>query len=242
MARFHVGTVLDRVPTARYFEGASHLELKLVGTPRAATARRMRAGLPSGATLAVQLPAAFARGTRGALRHEDPAVESDLFAALKALAPRFAVLVTGVELTPSPRDREALEAFAARVRALEGPTLAWQAGGPWEPEQAAALARRIGVVPVFDPLDPQFFAGGSEVAYARIRAIGVHARLSDGTLAKVAETLLEVGAADTYVAIEAAEGVRRARRLAMILAGEVGATDGEDEDAEREGDGEDDEE
>ncbi len=240
MSRFHVGAVLDRVPSARYFEGVSHLELVLHGTPRTVTAKKIRASLPSGATLAVQLPSEIVRGARGTLRHEDDAPVADLLVAIAALAPRFLVLVTGVELTPGPRDREALTAFAERLRQAEAPPLVWQAGGPWEVEQAVRFAQRIGVVPAIDPLQPVPFEG--PVAYTRVRAIGVHARLGDGTLARIAEALLEIGAADTFVVLEAGEGPKRARRLAQILAGES-AGDGEDESPPAsDGDGGDDDE
>jgi hypothetical protein len=240
MSRFHVGAVLDRVPAARYFEGVSHLELVLHGTPRAATAKKMRAGLPSGATLAVQLPGEIVRTPRGALRHETDAPVADLLAAVTALEPRFIVLVTGVELTPGPRDREALTTFVERLRQADAPPLVWQAGGPWESEQAVQFAQRLGVIPAIDPLQPVPFSGA--IAYTRVRAIGVHARLGDGTLARIAEALIEIGAADTFVALEAGEGPKRARRLAQILAGEsAGDGDGEDESAPS-SDGEDDDE
>jgi hypothetical protein len=227
MARFHVGAVLDRIPSPRYFEGGvSHLELALHGTPRAATARKMRAQLPSGASLSLQLPRSLLTSEKGALRHEDADGDAMLFAAIEALAPRFVVLVSGVHLTPGPRDREALAAFAERLRGVGAPPLVWHAGGPWEAEDAARFAVRIGVVAAFDPLEPVHVTGAT--AYARVRAIGVHARLGDGTLARIAETVLGLGAEDAYVALEAAEGPRRARRLAQILGGEV-ADDGEEE-------------
>ncbi len=220
MARFHVGAVLDRTPSARYFEGGStHLELVLVGTPRAATARKLRAQLPSGATFAVQIPSSFVRGPRGALRHEDPRPQTELIQSLVAFAPTFVVLSTGVELTPGPRDREALAAFVDALRAGGVAPLVWDAGGLWEADQAAELARKLGVLPAIDPLAP--IPSEGPVAYARVRAIGVHTRLGDGTMARIAEGLLGLGAEDTYVALEAAEGPRRARRLAQILAGSV---------------------
>lgn len=239
MSRFHVGAVLDRVPSPRYFEGPSHLELVLHGTPRMGTAKRMVAGLPSGATLAVQLPTSIVASPRGALRHEDQTPIKDLLAIVKAIAPRFVVLVTGVALTPAPRDREALQAFAEMLRAADAPALVWQAGGPWENEQAVRFAQRIGVIPAIDPLDPVPFEG--PIAYARVRAIGVHARLGDGTLARIAEALLALRAEDTYVVLEANEGPRRAKRLAQILAGETSG-DAEEEDADDGEDAEDDDE
>jgi hypothetical protein len=239
MARFHVGAVLDRVPSPRYFEGISHLELLLHGTPRAATAKRMRAGLPSGASLAVQLPSSIVKGTRGALRHEDDAPMKEMLAAVEGLAPQMAVLVTGVALTPAPRDREALGAFVERFRAGSPVQLVWQAGGPWESEQAVAFAQKLGIVPAIDPLDPVPFEG--PLAYARVRAIGVHARLGDGTLARIAEALIAIRSPDTYVALEAGEGPKRAKRLAQIMAGET-ARDAEDEDDESASDSEDDDE
>jgi hypothetical protein len=239
MPRFHVGAVLDRVPSPRYFEsGVSHLELLLHGTPRIATAKRMVAGLPAGASLAVQIPAEIARGgPSGALRQEQPFAERDLVAVLQAMAPRFVLLSSGVELTPSPRDREALAAFAGRMREANAPQLVWQAGGPWEAEQAIAFAQKLGIIPAIDPLQPAVFEG--PIAYARVRAIGVHARLGDGTLARIAEALLAIGSADTYVALESGEGPRRARRLAQILAGESAGDEEEDGDAD---DGDDDDE
>lgn len=238
MPRFHVGAVLDRVPSPRYFEGASHLELVLRGTPRAATAKKMRAGLPSGATLAVQVPTTIVTGPRGALRHDDETPVNELLTAIAALAPRFVVLSTGVTLTPAPRDREALTTFAERLRQAGAPQLVWQSGGPWEIEQAVAFAQRIGVIPAIDPFEPVVFEG--PVAYARVRAIGVHARLGDGTLARIAEAVLALPAADTFVTLDAGEGPRRAKRLAQILAGES-SDDAEDEDASDDGDEDDDE-
>lgn len=238
MSRFHVGAVLDRVPSPRYFEGGvSHLELVLHGTPKAATAKKMASSIPSGASLTVQLPVGFVRGARGALRHEDAAVERDLFAALRALAPRHVLLASGVELTPGARDREALEAFAGRAREAQIAPLVWQAGGLWEAEEAIALAERLGIVPAIDPLAPALPRG--PVAYARVRAIGLHARLGDGTLARIAETLLALPAEDVFVAIDSGEGSRKARRLAQILSG--AAIDGED-DAADDGEHEDDDE
>lgn len=239
MSRFHIGAVLDRVPSPRYFEGVSHLELLLHGTPRAATAKRMRSGLPTGATLAVQLPASIVKGARGALRHEDDAPMRELLAAVEGLAPRLVVLSTGVGLTPAPRDREALAAFAERFRAAAAPPLVWQSGGPWENEQAVQFAQKIGVIPAIDPLDPVPFEG--PIAYARVRAIGVHARLGDGTLARIAEALLALSAEDTFVALEASEGPKRARRLAQILAGESAGDGEEEEDDDADGVGDDDE-
>ena len=240
MSRFHVGAVLDRIPGARYFEGGvSHLELKLHGTPRIATAKKMRAGLASGASLAVQLPLSVLGGTRGALRPDDEWALDDLLAAVDALAPRFVVLASGVELTPGPRDREALAAFAERLRAAKAPPLVWAAGGPWEGEDAARFAAKIGVQCALDPLEPVTIAG--PLSYGRVRAIGVHARLGDGILARIAEAMLATGADDAFIALEAGEGPRRARRLAQILRGESGDGDGEDESAASDDDADDDE-
>ena len=231
MARFHVGAVLDRTPSPRYFEGGStHLELALVGTPRAATARKLRAQLPSGATFAVQIPSSFVRGPKGALRHDDDRPQTELIQALAAFAPTFIVLSTGVELTPGPRDREALASFAEALRAAGAAPLVWQAGGLWEADEAAELCRKLGILPAVDPLAPIPHEG--PVAYAKVRAIGVHMRLGDGTMARIAEGLLGLGAEDTYIALDAVEGPRRAWRLAQILAGSadlVPTDDGEDE-------------
>lgn len=220
MSRFYVGAVVDRVPSPRYFEGASHVELTLQGTPRPATAAKLKAGMPAGATLAVQVPKPVIQGPRGALRNPDPS-QLEAFARMAtAIGARFIVLAAGVDLTPSARDREALADFAKRLKELGAPALAWQGGGPWDPSDAVAYAQKIGVIPAIDPLEEGLVLEAAPAAYARVRAIGVHARLGDGTLARIAEAILGYGADDTFVAIDSPEGGRRAKRLAQILAGE----------------------
>ncbi len=231
MARFHIGAVLDRVPGPRYFESLSHVELTLSGIPRAATIQKIRANVPEGATLAIQVPPSVVRGERGALRHEDPNIFTSLITALKTFRADRAVLVTGVELSPGPRDREALTLFVERLRKAEAPPLVWQAGGPWDAEDALAFATSIGIQAAIDPLEPP--PGPRSQVYARVRAIGVRSRLGDGLLAQIAENLLTLGAEESFVAIEAGDATKRCRRLIELLQGAVADAsapdDGEDE-------------
>jgi hypothetical protein len=242
MARFHIGAVLDRVPTPRYFETLSHVELTLSGIPKGATIQKLRAGIPESATLAVQVPPSIVKGERGALRHQDPNLYTSLITALKSFRANRTVLVTGVELSPGPRDREALTMFADRLKKAGAPPLVWQAGGPWDAEDAIAFARSIGIQPVIDPLEPP--PGPLGEVYARVRAIGVRSRLGDGLLAKIAENLLALGAEESFVAIEAGDATKRARRLIELLQGAVAdvadTDDGEDEESDDD-DGSDDE-
>jgi hypothetical protein len=231
MARFHIGAVLDRVPTPRYFETLSHVELTLSGIPKGATIQKLRAVIPEGATLAIQVPPTVVRGEKGALRHQDPNIFTSLITALKSFRADRVVLVTGVELSPGPRDREALTQFAERLRKGDAPPLVWQSGGPWDAEDALAFAASIGIQGAIDPLEPP--PGQRAEVYARVRAIGVRSRLGDGLLAKIAENLLTLGAEDTYVAIEAGDATKRGRRLIELLQGAVADTatpdDGEEE-------------
>jgi hypothetical protein len=244
MARFHIGAVLDRVPSPRYFETLSHLELTLSGIPKAATIQKLRAGIPSGATLAVQIPPSIVNGDKGALRHQDPNIFTSVITALKSFRADRAVLVTGVELSPGPRDREALASFAERLKKADAPPLVWQSGGPWDAEDAMDFARSIGIEPAIDPLEPP--PGPRSAVYARVRAIGVRARLGDGLLSKMAENLLAFGAEDAFVTIEAGDATKRCRRLIELLQGAAadmtdvddgesdGADDGETDDADDE--------
>ena len=178
------------------------------------------------------------RGERGALRHQDPNIFTSLIGALKSFRADRAVLVTGVELSPGPRDREALTSFAERLRKGDAPPLVWQAGGPWDAEDAIAFATSIGIEPAIDPLEPP--PGVRTDVYARVRAIGVRSRLGDGLLAKIAENLLVLGAERSFVAIEAGDATKRGRRLIQLLEG-AAAEAGESEDDSEVDDGEEDE-
>ena len=217
-----VGAVFPRVPGARYWSSLGIAELApRRPLPRPAVLGRWRRAAPEGARLTLLAPTETWKGPAGALR-EDPGSSEGvrwLMAAADALAADALVLSTGAEITPGPRDRERLARFVGRLARGRRPVV-WLAGGLWEPEAAAEAARGFGAVAGFDPLEAQ--APPGSLAYARVHAIGAHARLGEGTLARIAETLLAATAETSYVVLDAGEGPRRARRLAEMLAsGEI---------------------
>jgi hypothetical protein len=157
------------------------------------------------------------RTSQGAFR-DDPKTSAGakwLIESGTALAADAIVVSTGADLTPGPRDRERLARWAGHLLSRSQRPVVWQPGGLWESEDAEALATSLGLVCAFDPLEGPAPAG--PIAYARVRALGARARLGDGLLRSVVDVLSEASAETVYLAIEAEDAVRKARRTSDIL-------------------------
>ena len=214
------GSVLDRIPGPKYTAKLRFAELALrAPQPRPATLRRARAQLPEAFVVALRAPKSALVSARGPLRF-DAELEQNfswVLAARDALSAGLVVLPTPADLTPGKRDRDLLAELAARLPRQPGRHWVWEPSGPWQPEEAAALASSLGLVLAFDPLLAERPPG--DVAYARLRALGARSSFSDAALEQVLEQLAVVPEAESFVAIDAERSFMAAQRLQRLALG-----------------------
>jgi uncharacterized protein YecE (DUF72 family) len=218
MKRSLTGAVLERAPGPRYWESLALAEIAPRDPlPRASVLARWRREAPESARFTLLAPRDAWSSKQGAFREEKALAAGTRYVveAADALAADAIVVATGKDVTPGARDRERLAKWIERLAEGGKRKVVWFPGGLWDVEDAAVAARAIGAICGFDPLEST--APPGEIAYARVRAIGARSRLGEGLLASIAETVQAAAAATTYVAIEAPDGPRRAKRLAQLL-------------------------
>jgi len=176
--------------------------------PRSAILARYRQARPSlHLSLRLQL-----EGTEPILTHPDLERAKEAGPAAGALA---IVISTGPRFAPTEARRQDL---ADSVRALAGSArfVAWEPRGVWQPAEAERWAEAAGAVLVRDLTQADPPAG--EIAYTRIRQIGVQSRITQGAIERLAEGLS--AQAEAYVVVEG-DGARALRsRLTPLLVGE----------------------
>ena len=216
------GSVLDRIPGPKYVAKLRFAELALrAPLPRGATLRRMRGELPEDFVIALRAPKSAVVSARGPLRF-DAELERGfewLLAARDAFAAKVTLLPTPADLTPGQRDRDLLAALATRLPREPERHWVWEPSGPWQPEEAAALAASLDLVLAFDPLLSPRPPG--RVAYARLRALGARKSFSDTALEQVSEQLAAEPDAQSFVAIDAERSFVPAQRLQAIAQGDA---------------------
>jgi hypothetical protein len=219
-----VGASLDRAPRPGYFAELPFAELAFRRPlPRVGRLREWRGTIAESAKLALVVPRSIVEQPRGALRFDDTSGMDWLTASLEATRAGTLVLSTRGELTPGARDRELLVRFAERMQ-RSGARFVWEAGGVWEPEEAEALGAEHGWIVAKDlsgawrPDDTEVDLSGP--LYVRVHGVGIHARLSEGLLATIAEQLLTSGAPEATVAIASGDAYRKAKSLLAILTGQ----------------------
>jgi uncharacterized protein YecE (DUF72 family) len=216
---FLPGALIDRLPSARYAAQLPFAEVALrAPLPRAPTLRQKRAELPAELALSLRAPRSALVSARGPLRFD---AELDkrfgwLLQAADALAVRALVLPTPADLTPGARNRELLQALAARLPRPEGRRYVWEPAGAWDPEDAEALAASLDLVLACDPLRAVPPAG--DVVYARMQAIGARRSFSPGLIEDLFGRLAEHGADEIYVVFDAQRAVRHAVDLLALSA------------------------
>lgn len=217
MSEHLIGAVLERAPGPKYFESLRFAEIAPRGPlPRTSVLTRWREAAPEQARFTLLAPPDTWKSAAGPFRDDPSKAEGAdwLARAHDALAADAIVLATGRDLTPGPRDRERLERWVARLGA-RGRRIIWQPGGVWDTEEAASFAQKMGIVCAFDPLEGPAPAG--EIAYARVRAIGARARLGEGLMSSIVDAITDAPAATVYLAIDADDAVKKARRALALL-------------------------
>lgn len=187
--------------------GAEAANLRLA--PSAATLRRWRRAVPPAFEFSVVAGPNLAR-----LRPSD-ALEAELEAMLSAatlLEARVLLLATPPDVTPSKLWRDRLEKILDRLP-RDVRTVAWEPSGLWELEDAAAQAKKWGVVVVVDPSRDEVPPG--PVAYGRLRALGGTRAYSTAALARVATQLAD--RRDAYVVIETPGALKECKTLRGLV-------------------------
>ena len=243
MPALHIGCLLDRLPGLKLTERLAFFELApRPPIPKFGTFARFRKDARQGMEVSMVVPRSTWLTSKGPMR---PAPELDegitwILRAADSIGASTIVVPTAAELTPGERDRNLTAAFFERLKP-SGKTLVFAPGGLWEPDQGVPFVEKIGAVYGFDPLEHDAPRGA--IVYARIRPMGVRARLSEGHLMRAAERLLAADCEHIYVSIASEHGPRDALRMSAALseASELAASREDDEEDEDDLDEDDDE-
>lgn len=176
-----------------YLESSSTLE----NPPRLKVLRQWRDGLPAsrgfGMLAGQDIAADGFRDTERVRRAAEL-----LRSQVDSLDPEVVLFRTPAAFAPSATNRDAMARFLS-THDLGDRTIAWDPQGLWEPDQAAAQARSMGVLYAADPLsndplgDGPDYANMGPAAYFRITGLGRKHRLDDFAL----EDLVDVVSAYT---------------------------------------------
>jgi len=217
MPALHIGCLLDRLPGVKLTQKLTFFELgPRPPIPKYGTFARFRKEANPKLEVSLVAPRSTWLTPKGPMR---PGPELDqgiewLLRATDSIGASVIVVPTLAELTPGERDRSLTAAFFERLRP-SGKTLVFAPGGLWEPEQGVPFVEKIGAIYGFDPLEHD--APRGSVVYARIRPMGVRARLSEGHLMRAAERLLAADCEHVYVSIASEHGPRDALRMQAAL-------------------------
>jgi uncharacterized protein YecE (DUF72 family) len=210
--RFYIGAKTLRGDIATYGKRFDLLEVASgepgAGVPSMPTLRKWRKAVPPHFAFTVVATPALA-SLRPGEALEQGRIQAKVF--VDVLQARCVLLPTPADVTPSAvwRDRLArvTEGFLRDVTHL-----VWEPRGVWEIEDAAVLARKLGVVLAVDaardpvPLGP--------VAYARLRALGETRSFGPSALERVVQA---VGARrDAFVVLETDGALAECKLLRKI--------------------------
>jgi uncharacterized protein YecE (DUF72 family) len=194
-----VGCAGFPVPATRYFKEFMFVEIQEThhALPGMGTIRRWRREAPQGFTFAMLAPREI--GQEGF--REGKVVETALKSLLdvgKELESQIAVFVSPPELVQNRANKAAVKDFLVSVRPKFDRVI-WEAPTAWDPDDAAALAADVKVIPARDPL-----AHGkldAPVAYYRLPGPAGHkSRYEDPAIEKLAAIAREAKHKDaTYV-------------------------------------------
>lgn len=157
-----------------------------------------------------------------------PALDEGLAALLEAqqaLQARFVLLVTPLEVTPAPLQRERLAKVVGRIReglgaAREVVRIAWSPRGVWEMADAAGLAASLKLDLAADPLlDPREPFWHDTLRYLRIGPVGGRTAYPPARLRALAEALVEdsEGDGERVVVFTTPKAPAEAKRLKSLV-------------------------
>lgn len=213
--RLHIGAKDLKGEVSAYAKRFDLLELRgldaasLKLAPTDATLRRWRKAVkPQFEFSVVGGPAV------GKLKAGD-ALEAELAAMLKTatiLEARVLLIATSPDVTPSKLWRDRFEKLLERLP-RDANSVVWEPSGLWEIDDAAAQAKKWGIVVAVDPARDPMPAG--PVAYGRLRAAGGTRAFSTAALHKVADTIGE--RRDAYVVFETTGALKEGKILRALV-------------------------
>jgi uncharacterized protein YecE (DUF72 family) len=180
-----VGCAGFPVPATRYFKEFLFVEIQEThhALPGMGTIRRWRREAPPGFVFAMLAPREI--GQEGF--REGKVVETALKSLLevgKELKAKIAVFVAPPELAPNRANKAAVKDFLLSVR-KKFDRVVWEAPPAWDPDDAAALAAEVKVIPARDPLAHGML--DAPVAYYRMPGPAGHkSRYEDPAIEKLA--------------------------------------------------------
>jgi uncharacterized protein YecE (DUF72 family) len=222
--RIHIGAKELRGELTSYAKRFDLLEVRgmaaerLKQAPNAATLRRWRRSVPPTFEFAVVAGPNLARLRPGEAL--DAELES-MLAAATLLESRVLVVATPADVTPGKLWRDRLAKIIDRLP-RDASTVVWEPSGLWELEDAAAQAKKWGVVVAVDPSRDEVPEG--PVAYGRLRAIGGTRAFSNAALSRVAAAIGE--RRDAYVLLETTGALKEAKTLRALVRSDGGKTRG----------------
>jgi uncharacterized protein YecE (DUF72 family) len=187
VTRFHIGAKTLRGDIASYAKRFDLLEVSSgvagAGAPSVATLRKWRKSVPPHFAFSVVAAQGLANLKAGEAFDRDVAFA---LAAVDALEARILLLQTPPEVTPTNLWREriakAIERFPRDVTHI-----AWEPRGVWEVDDAAVLAKKLGIVLAVDAARDPVPAG--PVAYVRLRALGETRSFGPSALERVVSAI-----------------------------------------------------
>jgi uncharacterized protein YecE (DUF72 family) len=212
--RFYIGAKGLRGDISSYAKRFDLLEVSVgpVGSPGPSTAtmRRWRKSVPPHFAFTVVAGPELASLRPGEALEKGRALVSGAADVLEA---RNILLPTPAEVTPSAVWRERL-ARATEAFRRDVTNLVWEPRGVWEVEDAAVLARKLGLVLAVDAARDPVPVG--PVAYSRLRALGETRSFGPSALERV---IVAIGARrDAFVVFET-DGALAECKLIRRLAG-----------------------
>jgi uncharacterized protein YecE (DUF72 family) len=210
--RFYIGAKTLRGDLATYAKRFDLLEVGSgqpgPGAPSLTTLKKWRKAVPPHFAFTVVANAGLAALRPGSALDEG---RTSAKASVDVLQARCVLLPTPPEVTPSAVWRERLS------RVVDGfvrdvTHLVWEPRGLWEVDDAAVLARKLGIVLAVDASRDPVPAG--PVAYARLRALGETRSFGQASLERVVHG---IGARrDAFVVLETDGAIAECKLLRRI--------------------------
>jgi len=203
-----VGTSSHRGDISRYAKRFNLLEMSTEPGrhPKRARLLDLRRAVAPDFVFSIVAPSALAslesgEATEGLVERAESVAE--------ALGATWWVLRTPPNVTPSARSLRTFEALVTRLKARQR-RIAWEPRGIWRDEEAAGVARSLGLTLVRDLLREDLISD-DPVVYTRIRALGEGAHVGAAGAERIAERLAD--ATSAYVVIEGSGAVAAQRIL-----------------------------
>jgi uncharacterized protein YecE (DUF72 family) len=220
--RFHIGAKELQGSLTAYAKRFDLLEVRAdTKLPALPALKRWRKSVPP------HFDFAIVGGPHLSLLKPGAQLEADLettIAAISALQARCFVLQTPVDVTPGAVSRDRMARLLDRLP-RDATHVIWEPRGVWEVEDAAAAAKKWGVVLGVDPARDNVPDG--PVSYGRLRSLGETRSFGASALQRIVDKIGE--RRDAYLVIETSSALsecKELRRLAQTTKQRGGAAKG----------------